>query len=391
MNSLRRDIRSFDFILLALVIALAAFGLLMIGSATGLGEGHFSGVFINQLIFLVTGIGILLLMAFINYEFISKFYIPIYIVNIALLIIVLFMPDTRGVARWIGMEIGGFEFGIQPSEFAKIFMIVVLAKIVDKYRDKINNPLVLGIIFVITALPVVLINMQLSFSASIISIVIMLAILYSGRISYKYIVAVTFIVAPVLLFFYIDLHTARLDAESSILIDNILTDWQQSRIWYFLYPQYAEQGVQTWQQEQALIAMSSGLLTGRGLFNNQTIVPEATNDFIFSIIGAEFGFIGSVGVLFITMLIVLRCILIAHRSEVFLGRLIAAGVAVVIAFQAFTNAAINAWLLPNTGINFPFVSSGGSSLWVFMAMIGLVINVGMTREYSMFENMGKKE
>jgi rod shape determining protein RodA len=368
-----------------LVVALAFFGLLIIGSATGLGNGNVSPVFINQLIFLVTGLGIMMFMAFVNYEFISKFYIPIYVVNIALLVIVLFMPDTRGVARWIGMEIGGFEFGIQPSEFTKIFMIVVLAKIIDKYRDKINNPLVLLVIFAMTALPVVLINMQLSFSASIVSLVIMLAMLYAGKISYKYVAIVAVVIVPALLFFYIDLH-----AENPILIDNILTPWQQSRIWYFLYPEYGD-GAGIWQNERAIMAMSSGLLTGRGLFNNQIHVPEATNDFILSIIGAEFGFIGSVAVLLVALLIVLRCLMIAHRSEVFLGKLIATGVAVTIAFQAFTHVAINAWLLPNTGMNFPFVSSGGSSLWVFMAMIGLVLNVGMTREYSMFEDMGTKE
>ena len=382
MNSLRRDVRSFDYILLALVVALAFFGLLMIGSATGLGNGNVSAIFINQLIFLVTGLGILILVAFVNYEFICKFYIPIYIVNIALLVIVLFMPDTRGVARWIGMEIGGTMFGIQPSEFAKIFMIIVLAKIIDKYKDKINNVLVLALVFAVTALPVALINMQLSFSASTVSIVIMLAMLYAGRISYKYVVIIALVVAPALLFFYIDLH-----AENPILIDNILTPWQQDRIWDFLYPEYGD-GAGTWQNEQAVRAMSSGLLTGRGLFNNQIFVPEFSNDFIFSVIGAEFGFIGSITVLLVALLIVLRCLMIAHRSEVFLGKLIATGVAVTMAFQVFTHVAINAWLVPNTGMNFPFISSGGSSLWVFMAMIGLVLNVGMTREYSMFENMG---
>ncbi|MCL2573636.1 MAG: FtsW/RodA/SpoVE family cell cycle protein [Defluviitaleaceae bacterium] len=382
MNSIRRDIRSFDYILLVLVVALALFGLLMIGSATGLGNGNVSSVFINQLIFLVTGIGIMMFMAFVNYEFICKFYIPIYVVNIALLVLVLFMPDTRGVARWIGVEIGGFEFGIQPSEFAKIFMIIVLAKIMDKYRDRINNPLVIVLIFAATALPVALINMQLSFSASTVSVIIMLAMLYVGKISYKYVIVVTLVVAPVLLFFYIDLH-----AETPILIDDILTPWQQRRIWDFLYPEYGD-GAGTWQNEQAVTAMSSGLLWGRGLFNNQIFIPEATNDFLFSVIGAELGFIGSVAVIAVALLIVLRCLMIAHRSEVFLGKLIATGVAVTMAFQAFTNTAINAWLLPNTGMNFPFVSSGGSSLWVFMAMIGLVLNVGMTREYSMFENMG---
>jgi len=385
MNSLRRDARSFDFILLALVIALAGFGLLMVGSSTGLGNNHMSSAFINQLIFFVTGIGILLLMAFINYEFISKFYIPIYAINIALLIAVFLFPRQAGVARWIGFPIGDFMFGIQPSEFAKIFMIVVLAKLIDKYKDKINHPLVLGGIIAATALPVILIFAQPSLSASTVTVVIMLALLYCGKISYKYVIAVVLVITPILLFFYIDIH-----AENPILIDRILEDFQRDRIWSFLYPEYGD-GSDTFQNEWALVALSSGLLTGQGVFGNEIFVPLATNDFIFSIIGAEFGFIGSVAVILVVLLIVLRCLMIAHRSEVFLGKLIATGVAVTIAFQAFTHVGINTWLLPNTGMNFPFISSGGSSLWVFMAMVGLVINVGMTREYSMFESMGTKE
>jgi len=379
MNSIRRDIRSFDFILLILVISLSAFGVLMIGSATGLGNSNVSPVFINQLIFMATGIGILFVCAFVNYEFISKFFIPIYIINIVLLVIVLFMPDQRGVARWIGIDIGGFEFGIQPSEFTKIFMIIFLAKLIDKYKENINNILVVGLVLVSTAVPVALIFLQPSLSASTVTIVIMLTLLYCAKISYKYVVVSTLIILPAILFFYIDLH-----AENPILLGDLLEPWQRERIWSFLYPDAGE----TWQNDRALEALSSGLLTGRGLFNNQIFIPEFTNDFLFSVIGAEFGFIGSIIVMAVVLIITLRCFVIANRSEVFLGRLIAIGVGTTIAFQAFTNIAVNAFLLPNTGINFPFISSGGSSMWVFMAMIGLVLNVGMTREYSMFENMG---
>ena len=380
MNSIRRDKRSFDFVLLGLVIVLAGFGVLMIGSTTGLGAGNMSDMFISQLVFAVTGIGILLVMAFVNYEFICKFFIPIYLVNIALLVIVLFMPDQRGVSRWIGFSIGGFELGIQPSEFTKIFTIIFLAKVVDKYRENINNILVVGAVLVSTAIPVALIVLQPSLSAAMVTIVIMLTILYCGRIGYRYIIIGLVVVLPALLFFYVDIH-----AESPFLLESgLMEEFQFNRIWNFLYPE----GADTFQNERAIMALASGKLTGQGLFNNQIIVPEFTNDFIFSVIGAEFGFIGSVTVLAVVLIIVLRCLIIANRSDVFLGRLIATAAAVVIAFQAFTHAAINAWLLPNTGMNFPFISSGGSSMWVFMAMIGLVINVGMTREYSMFENMG---
>ena len=115
------------------------------------------------------------------------------------------------------------------------------------------------------------------------------------------------------------------------------------------------------------------------------------NDFIFSVIGAEFGFLGSMVVLAVMLLIVVRCFMIAHRSQVFLGKLIAAGVGTAIAFQTFVHVGVNTWLLPNTGIDLPFVSSGGSSMWVFMALIGLVLNVGMTQEYSMFDDFGGRK
>jgi len=387
VNRIRRDKSSFDFLLLGLVIALAAFGVLMIGSSTGLGDGYMSSVFVNQLIFTITGVGILLVMAFVNYEFICKFFVPIYIICLALLVIALLTPEQRGVARWIGVTIGGsgthydpgFDIGIQPSEFAKVFMIIVLAKIIDKYRDRINNILVVATVLGATAVPVALIVMQRSLSASVVVVVIMLGVLYCGKIGYRYIIIGTVVILPALLFVYIDIHS-----EYPILVSSgLMQDYQLNRIWDFLYPE----GADTFQNDRAIMALASGLLTGQGLFNNQIHVPEFTNDFIFSIIGAELGFIGSVAVLVVVLVIVLRCMIIANRSDVFLGRLIASAVAITIAFQAFTHVAINAWLLPNTGMNFPFVSSGGSSMWVFMAMVGLVLNVGMSREYSMFDDM----
>ena len=382
MDSLRRNVRSFDIILLVLVLAMTAFGLLMIGSATGLGDGTLSATFISQLIFASTGVGILFLAAFINYETICKFWLPIYGVCILLLVIVLFLPPIANVHRWIGFSIDGEPlFAIQPSEFAKIFMIIFLAKLIDKYKEKISHPLVVGAVLALTALPVALIFVQPSWSASTIPVVIMLAMLFVGRISYKYIVGAVLIIAPLTLFFFIELH-----AENPLVLGDV---FQRNRIMDFLYPELGTAG--TYQNERAWDALSSGLLTGRGLFGNTVRVPFMQNDFIFSVIGAEFGFLGSILVLAVMLLIVIRCFMIAHRSQVFLGKLLAAGVGAAVAFQTFVHVGVNTWLLPNTGIGLPFVSSGGSSMWVFMALIGLVLNVGMTQEYSMFDDFGGRK
>ncbi|MCL2854986.1 MAG: FtsW/RodA/SpoVE family cell cycle protein [Defluviitaleaceae bacterium] len=381
MNSLRRDARSFDIVLFALVVVLSAFGLLMIASITGAG----SGTFINQLIFVVTGIAIMFVAAFINFETICKFYLPIYGVNILFLVVVLLLPaDRGGVTRWIGIEIGGTDevmgtmLGIQPSEFAKIFMVIFLAAVINKFRDQINKLWVVGIVVASTAIVVALIFAQPSLSASMVPLAIMVAMLFVGKLSWKYFVIATAVILPLGLFFFIELH-----AENPLILGEFFEPWQINRIMTFLYPEPGS--ALLYQNERALDALNSGLLTGRGLFSG-TRVPEASNDFIFAIIGAELGFLGSLAVLAVIFVIVMRCFMIAHRSQLFLGKLLATGVGAAIAFQTFAHVGINAFILPNTGMNLPFVSSGGSSAWVFMAMIGLVINVGMTREYSMFES-----
>ena len=231
-----------------------------------------------------------------------------------------------------------------------------------------------------TALPVALIFMQPSWSAATIPIVIALSMLFVGKISYKYIIIAALVIIPVTLFFFIELH-----AENPLILGDV---FQRNRIMDFLYPELGTDG--TFQNEQAWRALASGLLTGQGLFANDVFVPEISNDFIFTLIGAEFGFLGSIAVLVLMFIIVVRCFMIAGRSQVFLGKLLAAGVGTAIAYQTFFHVGVNTWLLPNTGIGLPFVSSGGSSMWVFMALIGLVLNVGMTQEYSMFDDFGGK-
>jgi rod shape determining protein RodA len=357
----------------------------MIGSATGLGDGISHPIFINQIIFVISGIIIMLVFAFINFDIISKFYIPMYIINIFLLIIVFFInPENAAVARWIGIEFFGIQFGIQPSEFAKLIMIIVLAKLIDKYRENINNILILLVFFAISIIPFILIYLQPSYSASMVILFIMIAMLYIGGISYKYIFIPTIILAPILLFLFIDLH-----AENPIFITEIFADWQIERIWYFLYPDQ-DFSDRTFQNRQAISAMSSGLLTGQGLFNNQIIIPESSNDFIFALTASEFGFLGSIAILSIVFIIIIRIFIIANRSYSNIGRLIASGIGSIIAFQSLIHIAVNIRLLPNTGMNFPFLSSGGSSMWVFMAGIGIILNIGMMRRISIFEDLIEK-
>ena len=380
--NIQLDLKRFDYITLICVLALCAFGVVMVGSSMGLGEGVFHSTFINQIVFASSGIILMLVFAFIRFDVIARFYIPMYGVLIFLLIAVFFInPGDSVVNRWIGVEVFGIELGIQPSEFAKIILVIVLAKVIDKYKENINNILILMMIFVISITPFVLVFLQPSYSASMVIVYIMLVMLYIGGISYKYIIIPTVILAPLLLFLFIDLH-----AENPIFITEVFADWQIDRIWYFFYPEQ-DFSDRTFQNRQAISAISAGLLTGQGLFNNPVFVPEPSNDFIFSIIASEFGFLGSLVVLAVVFIIVIRAFVLANRSHSNLGRLIASGIGAIIAFQALVHVAVNIRLVPNTGINFPFLSSGGSSMWVFMAGIGIILNIGMVKEVSMFDDI----
>lgn len=383
----KRVYKSFDYVLLLLVIGLCALGIVMLASvaANPLNPEKVaviaSGVYKSQYMWVITGIFVLLAAAFVDFEVIGRFYIIIYGVNILLLALVLFFGKSdTDAARWLMLKDFGIplEFGIQPSEFTKIFMIIYLAKFIDKYKDRINNVGILLITVAVAMVPIFLIAVQPSLSASIVPLVILATMLYTAKINYRYIVIVLAILIPLAAFLYYDLNS-----ENHIIIDKI-AGYQIKRIEAIRNPE--ANPVIYDQAQRSMTAISSGQLMGKGLFKNTVYVPYAYNDFIFSAIGAELGFVGCVGVLGVMFIIVGKCLWIAHKSEVFFGKLMASGVAAMFAFQAFVNVSVAIGILPTTGIVFPFISSGGSSMWINMGCVGLVINVGMTKTKLMFED-----
>jgi rod shape determining protein RodA len=365
----------YDFTLVGLVVLLSGFGVLVIGSATDIGEGTVSRIFTSQIMWLATGIVVMAVVSVIDFEVLCRLYIPMYVVMIALLLLALsgiLKPEGQGTDRWIEIPIGGGNFSIQPSEFAKIFMLVFLAKYIDKIGERINNILVLLSVLAFGLLPVLLIFLEPALSASILQTVILLVLMFVGGVRYKYILIATAIVVPIVAFLWFDINR-----EEPIIIDKILT-YQLDRI----RPHFGIGEINPddiYQSEQSVKAIGSGQLVGKGLFNNTVSVPLAYNDFIFAIIGAEFGFTGCMLVILVILALVAKCFSIAWRAESFSGRLIASGVGAMIGAQAFVHIGVTTWLLPNTGIPLPFVSAGGSSMWINLAAIGMVINIGMKR------------
>lgn len=372
----KKQLLSLDYILIALVFSVVIFGITIIGSAKQINIYGTSGEFESQIIWFITGIFLMLMTAFVDYRTISKFYIVLYVINMVLLILVLLIGSGDSVSRWL--------FGIQPSEFAKIFMIIYLSKFIDKNQEKINNINVLLIIFITTIVPVVLIKQQPSLSASLVIVAILLIELFVGKISYKYISIVLLITIPIVIIIYIDLMS-----ENHFILSKFLEPYHINRLLTAVKPDLTGSDPLYYQTKNSVWAIGSGQLRGKGLYNgaiNQlNYLPESHNDFIFSVIGEEFGFIGCITLISVMLLIIVKCIHIASKASDTLGKYIVTGVAGMLAFQTFVNIGVATGLLPNTGMPFPFVSYGGSSMWVNMIAIGLVLNVGLRKPKSLFE------
>ncbi len=371
----KNKIFSFDILLLGLITVLVVFGIVAISSATRTNIYGFKGEAVNQIIWFATGLILLFAAAFIDYHIICSFWIPVYIINLALLLLVLLFGSGDGVSRWI--------FGIQPSEFAKIFIIISLSKFIDKSSEKINNISVLFVIFVLTIIPFILIKVQPSLSASLVIIAIALVLLFCGGLSYKYIFICLAIIIPVCIILFLDIMS-----DEHIILSKVLNQYQLSRLTSH-FGGLNSNDPAMYQTKNSIWAIGSGGLGGKGLYkgtiNQLSYLPESYNDFIFSVIGEEFGFIGCLGVITLLFLIIARCIYTGVKASDNLGRLLVCGVAGMIGFQTFVNIGVATGLLPNTGMPLPFVSYGGSSLWINMIGIGLVTNVGMKKQKSMFE------
>jgi rod shape determining protein RodA len=165
-------------------------------------------------------------------------------------------------------------------------------------------------------------------------------------------------------------------------VNIILGHYQVGRIETFLKPDVKADDF--FQVNNSLLAICGGQLTGKGLYNG-SYVPYGINDFIFSLIGEELGFIGCTATIGAIFIIISKCLIIAHKAPDLLGKLIASGVAGLFAFEVFVNVGVVTSIIPNTGMPFPFLSSGGSALWVNMACVGLVLNVGLYKTKSIFE------
>ncbi|MDR1664854.1 MAG: FtsW/RodA/SpoVE family cell cycle protein [Clostridiales bacterium] len=378
-----KTLRHFDFLLIAAALAMGVFGVFMVYAATNTGVmPRFANMYVSQRVFLISGVALMLFVAFIDYRFITKFYWVIYGLCVALLVIVWLIGRGSGdPARWIVITLPALgEVSIQPSEFAKIFMILFLAKLIEKRQETFNHILILSLILISIAVPVYLIYKQPSLSACIVVLVTSLVVLFAGGLYYRTVLISALVVVPVGLAAWFDL--LREKPLFMGFFKEMNNGYQWERIETFLNPVAGTD--EYLQVQQSLYSIGSGGLYGKG-FGNNSYVINGHNDFVFSVIGEQFGFVGCAAVLAVMAFIIIKCILTALRASDLQGRMIAAGVAGMLLFETFVNVGVVTSLLPNTGMPFPFISAGGTAMWVHMAEIGLVVNIGIPRDKSIFE------
>ena len=356
--------------LLIWIYALLILGVNVIGSAVPTEN------YVPKQIFgiIVGSVAILIIMLF-DYHFVLKFYWLIYLFNLALLLAVKFFgEDHKGAQRWL--EIGPIQ--IQPSEFAKIFIVLFFAKMMLKYKDKLNTPKILLLFVVSFAIPLLLVLKQPDLSTSIVIVVSFCIIMYIGGLSYKIIAGLFALAVPVaVVIVYLLLQPDQ----------QILDEYQFNRLVGFYDEDNEIAEAINYQQRNSLIAIGSGGLWGKGLNNdredsvkNGNYISEAQTDFIFTIVGEELGFVGTMTVIVLIALVSFECFYMGAHAPDIAGRIICCGIGSIIAFQAFVNIGVATRLLPNTGLPLPFVSYGLSSLLSLMIGMGVVMNVGLQHE-----------
>ena len=359
-------LKDFKFSLLILVLATSFLGVLVIGSA----NENFQN---KQILGLVIALVVMTVVSLIDYVWILNFYWLIYGLAVFLLAIVL-IPGVgvyvNGARRWINLGFTNF----QPSELAKILLIIFFAKFIMKHEEDLSDKVTIIKAVILIAIPLLLIVKEPNLSTTIATALLFCVLMYVGGLSYRFIGTVLLITIPLAIIFL------------SIVVQpdqKLLKDYQQKRILAWLEPQkYATDDA--YQQNNSVMAIGSGQLTGKGLNNNTTtsvkngnFILEPQTDFIFAIVGEELGFVGCCLVITLLLLIVIQCILVGVRSQDMAGRVIACGVGSLIGIQTFINIAVATQVFPNTGIPLPFVSYGLTSLVSLYIGIGLVLNVGL--------------
>lgn len=369
-SALLGPLRRIDGVLLTAMLALTGIGFVAIYSAKLVAlttQGLSPTLFVNrQLVALVVALVVLAVAVAVDYRDIRTA-TPVLYIGAVLLLIVTLTPlgtEINGSQRWILL----LGVQLQPAEFAKIGVLLALAAI---FHEAKGNPRFAHVAaaITITAVPALLVFRQPDLGTSLV---------------FFWLLAVVSVVAGVRLRGLVGMGIGAVGAVVAAVQLGLIKSYQISRLTAFLNaddPSIAQNAA--FQTRQSLIAIGSGQFAGRGLFQGTqtslSYVPENHTDFIFTVIGEEFGFVGSTIVLGLFFVIVWRGLRIAINAKDVFGSAVAAGIVAMLTLQMFVNIGMTVGIMPVTGLPLPFLSYGGTSLIAWFAMMGLLLNIHMRR------------
>jgi rod shape determining protein RodA len=366
--------RHADHALIIATVAIASIGLFAVYSATrhrlasqGLAE---TATVNKQIVFVLAGLVVMVLLTFIDYRNLRPMAPYLYAVTTLLLLSVFLLGATHkgSLARF---DVGPLQF--QPSEWAKVVMVVCVAAFCASFRGALSGGHITGLLL-LSAVPVGLIYLQPDLGTALVFIAVLLGVLAVAGASPRHLAV---------------LAALGLTAVIVVLQLGVLKQYQLDRFGAFLDQQNGSQRVAysvspaKYNLNQSKIAIGSGGITGKGLFKgtqtNLAYVPEQSTDFVFTVVGEELGLLGSAALISLFGFITWRTWRAAATARDLFGTLVCVGVLCMFVFQIFENIGMTMGIMPITGIPLPFVSYGGSSTLAAFAGIGLVLNVGMRR------------
>lgn len=373
----RRYWRNFDWSLLVAALLLILFGFFVIYSASharlaAAGDDPFHFVK-RQGIGLLVGLVAMTMAFLIDYRMLRRYSKLLYAGNLGLLVaVLLFGAAIFGSQRWF--RVG--PMNIQPSEIAKIIIVIALAHYMEVEERLYGWKLLVP--FGLVVVPMVLILMQPDMGTSLVFVGIVFAMTYMAGANLKHLAAVAGVGAA-------GMGLAIAASLQGWL--SVIKPYQLNRLLVFVDP-YSDPTGAGWNVIQSMIAVGSGGFLGRGFLsgsqNQLNFLPANHTDFVFSVIAEEWGFVGAIFVLSLNLFIIWRGLLIAHRAKDPFGTLVAVGCVSMFFFHLVINVGMTLGVMPVTGLPLPFITYGGSTMLTFLIAIGLLLNVGLRRHKIMF-------
>ena len=363
MKNSRNVWQNFDFWLFGAALILSILGIALVHSSIA-GNPELVDHPQRQTTFLLISLGVLFIVAAVDYKYWITLVQPMYLLTMVFLLFVFTAEARFGAVRWL--EVG--QILVQPAELAKIVIILALANFFANHFKKSLRPVMIFRSALLVGGLLIWIFLQPNLSATIVLLVIWFSFLWITGIKIRFILIAVAIVLIILL----------IGAATGF---TFLAGYQRARITNFLFPDPDARYGETYNVDQALITVGTGGWFGQGYGQSTQVqlrfLKVRHTDFIFSVLAADFGFFGSLVVVVLLVLVIVRCMIISQNAPDTFGSLIAYGFGILIFFQTIVNIGVNINVIPVTGLTLPFISYGGSSLLTLMLGIGMVESVAM--------------